>query len=669
MIDRPEHEHPESAASEPNAALPLGLPTWATLDAAPHHATDATGAGNEEDLPEVPDAPPWVEEHQGQAPVKKREAFRTHHIIIATFAALVAVMLVLILAGRMTTLAQNFMQKLSPAEEAVEATPVVAAKQELRQTFTFADLELHPDLLYQPYLSAPVLTADATSPNLVKQFRTFLAMYEVRQKEDDNFTIRVIDDRTGETLERYVLEADRQTFEQEGKANWGHIDGKRRAATNQLLNKYVSKGIPKSAVTIKWGRANQIREARVRDEPFIEYEVRLARYLGLSLLATEIGTVETFNQDELVSSVGARSRYQMMPYVLRQQGVHHYDLTTASGKRISVFEEWHPLLTMEPALTFLKGYVNAVGHEIPGISAYHTGPGNIFEVYRLFLTQGAPLVQPNATVMDAYMWAVTEGYPKVSNGSSFKSYSRAYVASGYGALKATENLRIDRSQTIRAERVQLKSGRSAHLSELLRVLDATDVPLNWGPHEEAEGIYERFRALNPHIQLPEGSTGALVPVAGDVRFVAEKDGAPVKFFLPIGASEALRQGGVNVLDESATFIFDEDTYAPPRSEVTEWDRQYADLVDRSKTFGFTAANRQELFAIADRFAQLYAENPTAYRRHQRDVIQMHESVWRTGAWEKLASATAAARGALRAPTLPPEQVRTTPNLPDVNTSP
>src|SRR5690606_18549735 len=133
--------------------------------------------------------------------------------------------------------------------------------------------------------------------------------------------------------------------------------------TRRLVEKYAKKGIPKADITVKWGRKNQVLEARRNEAAFIEYEVRLARYLGLSLLATEIGTVETFNRDRLVSTVGARSRYQMMPYLLRQRGIHHYELANAAGKKVSVFEEWHPLLTMEPAMLTLRGYSNAVGHE------------------------------------------------------------------------------------------------------------------------------------------------------------------------------------------------------------------------------------------------------------------------------------------------------------------
>src|SRR5690625_7425915 len=150
-----------------------------------------------------------------------------------------------------------------------------------------------------------------------------------------------------------------------------------------------------------------------------------------------------------MSSVGARSRYQMMPYLLRQNGIHHYTLRTASGSSVQVFEEWHPLLTLEPAFATLKGYINAVGHEIPGIAAYHTGPGNIFMVYRTFL-DNIPSVSSATSMADACLWAVTVGVDTVSQGTSFKPYSRGYVPSKYGALQATAETPIDTRQAFLA---------------------------------------------------------------------------------------------------------------------------------------------------------------------------------------------------------------------------
>lgn len=565
----------------------------------------------------------------------------------------------LTLSHSIDSVARNVLAKLAARrapEPVVETSTTVTSTAKVSTSFSFKDLDLHPDLLFQPYTAGPLLSSSTTTNvGLIASFRNLLSLYEQRQAVDDNFTIRVVDNRTGELLELFVLEEERARYNPDSTMNWDRIDALRRVETRRLVEKYAKQGIPKADITVKWGRKNQVLEARRNEEAFIEYEVRLARYLGLSLLATEIGTVETFNQDRLVSTVGARSRYQMMPYLLRQRGIHHYQLNTAAGKKISVFEEWHPLLTMEPAMLTLRGYANAVGHEIPGISAYHTGPGNIYAVYRQFLSKGPASVKPGSNVVDAYVWAVTEGFDTVSKGTSFKQYSRGYVATAYGSLRATHDLPIDTSLSMKAERVQVRQGAAIYLSRLLNALgkhrDRLVLPAKSGDAT----LYEIFREMNPHMVLPEGLGDAGVPTTGDVRLVAEVDGMPVRIFLPLGASSALEAEGLDVLDPSATFRFDHDTFRTPnRSERTFWDDEYDRLVQDIKNFGFTSENRLKLIQLKARFEELAEANPTHFRLTQRDIIRTHTDVWRTGVWEKLASATSAARGELRAPVLPPE---------------
>ena len=334
------------------------------------------------------------------------------------------------------------------ADEAAEADSAAAAEEAPlipRGPFTLTSLDVHPDRVYAPYLSgAFIQSSDSTSEDVtLDDFRAQLDIYQKRQGVDDNFSIRVLDNRTAKTLEVFTLRAQRDRFEESGDANWDQIDRLRRDATNTLIRKWVARGIPKPAVAIRWGRANQVAEARDRELRTIEYEIRYARQLGLSLLATEIGTVETFNQDWMVSPVGARSRYQMMPDILDLFDVHTYTLPAQAGT-VQVREEISPLLAMQSAFLLLRGYANAVGHEIPGISSYHTGPGNIFHLYQTFLRANAG--NPNIgdkNVIDAYMWGVTDGFERVRKQSSFGPYSRAYVLQAYGSLRAVENKEID----------------------------------------------------------------------------------------------------------------------------------------------------------------------------------------------------------------------------------
>ena len=292
-------------------------------------------------------------------------------------------------------------------------------------SFTLDQLDTHPDIVFPSWFSDPLAEEKDTGADeasvrnrLVRDFRDFLALYVQRQGEDDNFTLRVVDNRTDELLE--IHELNREDWENRAPDtswDWDPVDEQRRRQTRVLVDKYVDRGIPRKAVTVKWGRRHQVIEARMRELGYIEYEVRLAKFLGLSLLATETGTVETFNRDDLISAAGARGRYQIMPFLLRMNDIHRYRLRTSAGNSIRVYEERHPLLTMETAFTTIAGYRNAVGHEIPGLSAYHSGPGNIFMLYRTFLEQGRDFHTRESNVMDAYTWAITDGFDKLSSSS------------------------------------------------------------------------------------------------------------------------------------------------------------------------------------------------------------------------------------------------------------
>lgn len=499
--------------------------------------------------------------------------------------------------------------------------------------------ELHPDLLFRPHVAGPLVGDEDGSASLrsIRAFRELLAQYQVRQGEDDNFTIRVTDNRTGDLLEVYALENLRERYRRDGSIAWDEVDRQRRTATTRLIDKYASARRPRGTISAKWGRGDQVREAHEADAPYLLYELNLARYLGMSLLVTEIGTVETFNDDRLVSSVGARGRYQMMPYLLKQHGLNSYELRTAGGQQVSVVEYWHPLLTMEPAFTTLRGYINAVGHELPGISAYHAGPGNVFRIFRLYLERQKAL-SPNASVADAFIWGLTDGFGVVSDGSSFGSYSRGYVPAVYGSLRATENLPVDTTRTFRGELVRVLAGREIYLRQLLRTLDEHRDALDL--EDPDTDLYQLFRHLNPHLSLP-ASTGG-VPVRGDVRLTATAGGHPVRFFLPLGSTAALDAAGSSPLNERATFRFDGTTYRN-RPDFTQADYDYEALVHDIGRFGFTTRNRTRLVALHEEMTALAREHPTHFRKIQLEIIETHKRLWESSPWERLADAVRAAR--------------------------
>ncbi len=505
--------------------------------------------------------------------------------------------------------------------------------------YTFRGLDLHPDQMFSDYFGGAFLSGPGSDSIAAthRDFRYRLDMYEKAYGVDDNFSIRVLDERTGETLEVFTLRDLKARYEATGSANWNDVDfPARRNATRQLIDKWAARGIPRSAITIRWGRANQTLEARERDEPYIQYEIQLARRLGLSLLATEIGTVETFNQDDLVSSVGARSRFQMMPDILSMFNVERYTVPTVAGNAVEVAEEHHPLLAMEPSLMLVRAYSNAVGHELPGISAYHTGPGNIFHLYQAYLRANAASIPDDVHVSDAYMWGVTSGFERVRAQSSFGPESRAYVMKAYGALRATENKVINPARTVQVDRVQLKPDASVTLSRLLTALSQSDRRLDWGPlAPDSLSLYERFRRINPHIALPR-STGEGVPASGDLRLTATAaDGDPVRFFLPPGADDVLRRVGLDVIGE--VFPFNNRTFLVQPDEVTPADRAYDQLVRDIGRFGFSIANKRRLDDLVDQFEALAAQHPESrYRQTQAKIASIHRGLWNTRAFRDLA---------------------------------
>ena len=524
------------------------------------------------------------------------------------------------------------------------------------------ELPSHPADRLSPYMNPAADPSSAANPNVVREFHDLLALFSKRQSEDDNFTVRVIDSRTDTLLELYEFDELRQRHRNGDSLAWREIDRHRREATRRLVDKYEARGVPVEDIIVRWGRANQVRQAHQSNRPYQAYEIQLAHYLDLSLLPTQMGVVETFNEDDLVSSAGARSRYQMMPWILRRSGVNEYTLRTQNGSAVAVEEAHHPLLTLEPAFLLLKGYVNAVGHEIPGLSAYHTGPGNIFKLYRQYFTD-SPYYRPSSTVVDAYVWAVTEGFDTVREGSSFGPFSRGYVPSAYGALTALDRRPLDLSSSIRTVRAQLRPGTQVSLDSILTVIDTTARAFDWGPAASEPTTYERFRALNGHLDLPAAPDGG-VPAAGNVELVSTIDGKAVRFFLPPGAPAALRDAGLDVVDPDLSLRFDGSTYAPPTPEQrTTWDRQYDALVADIRDFGFTRENRKELLALHEKFEELAEENPTRYRRHQLDVISTHRRIWLSNPWVELSDLTMQMTGRNEVPAQPPIEIPTDQTLP------
>jgi len=549
-------------------------------------------------------------------------------------AAIIGGSMILIMIVVLSTRVQQA-QTAPEAPAAPEELALVAFESD--DPYTFRGLDIHPDRMFAEFFGGAFIAdpaADSLARHAHRDFRYRMEMYRRAYGIDDNFTISVYDDRTGERLESSVMSDLRAAYNLTGRADWDGVDARRRDEGRRLRTKWLALGIPQPALTVRWGRANQTHEARERDVPFLSYELQLARRLGLSLLATEIGTVETFNQDHLVSSAGARSRYQLMPDIMAMFDVAQYTIPVAGGGAVEVREERHPLLAMEPSMMLVRAYSNSVGHELPGVSAYHTGPGNIFILYQAYIRAHAANPPVNGHVSDAYMWGVTDGFERVDAVSSFGPESRAYVMKAYGALRATEDEVVDPAGTFRAERVSLRPEATMSLSRLLQLLVPAD--LDW--HGRRGGLYGRFRAINPHIALPSApaADSSEVPAGGDVRLTSSSEGKPVRFFLPTGAADYLRRAGYDIFADVTRF--DERTFAVGPNEITRTDRAYQDLVEDIGRFGFTAANRSRLDAISAQLQTLAAAHPDSrYRETQAHIARVHQSVWRTRAFRDLSS--------------------------------
>ena len=526
------------------------------------------------------------------------------------------------------------------AETEPPAVPIVAFDDD--DPYTFSSLDIHPDRLFGQYFAGAFSNGAslraAGGSAVANDFRWRLKMYQDAYGTDDNFTVRVLDERTGETLEVATLRATRNRFAGSGQAAWDEVNRERRALSRELRDKWTARGMDLDDIVIRWGYKNQSLEARERDEAYVGYEVNLARRLGLSVLATEIGTVETFNQDRLVSSAGARSRFQMMPDILNLFDVERYSLSTAAGRRVDVAEEHNPLLSMEPSLMLVRAYANAVGHELPGVSAYHTGPGNIFKLYNQYLRAHPGRVRSQGQhVSDAYMWGVTDGFERVDAVSTFGPHSRAYVLKAYGALRATEDEPIDPEDTFRGELVQIAPGATVQLSRILTALESNASRLDWSIATD-RSLYERFRTLNPHIDLPMAPGGG-VPRAGDLRLVPTAGGDPVRFFLPLGATSVLRRVGLDVIGDVQTF--DNETYLPEPGDRQPVDARYEKLVEDTGRFGFSTANVRRLDRIYDELVALARRYPDSrYRQTQAKIARIHKRVWGTADFRALIATTA-----------------------------
>src|SRR5690606_10540462 len=107
-----------------------------------------------------------------------------------------------------------------------------------------------------------------------------------------------------------------------------------------------------------------------------------------------------------------------------------------------------------------------------------------------------------------------------------------YVLKAYGALRATEGKTIDPAHTFKGDLVQIAAGRSITLDRLLTALGGAE-RLEWDVPGEDDvdslSLYERFRRMNPHFDLPSSSDGS-VPANGNLNLTASAGNTTIRFF-------------------------------------------------------------------------------------------------------------------------------------------
>lgn len=481
---------------------------------------------------------------------------------------------------------------------------------------------MHPDSLY------PAWKESAHHGERGKAFNNLLALYRWRQATDDNYTLRVVDGRTDSVLVVRRLTPTQLIqipSDPSRRSEWEQIDRLRREETRSLVDDFEVRGIPRRDIIVKWGRASEVQQAQQRDRPFDPYELEWASHFSLSLLATEISTVETFNDDRLVSSAGARSRYQFMPDLIERFGLSSFVVPTQGGSGVRVRPYEHPLHIMEPAMITMRAYSNAVGHEIPGLSAYHSGPFNIFAIYRAYLSDPSITAQQSISPLDAYIWGITSGFETVSQQTSFKNMSRGYVPALYGSLylKPVPDFEHEAFRGIEIA----WEGETTYLSTLLkRITDSTAT-------SDHAAFVRTFKRINTHIAWYDAEASSIDPRED---LVVRRDERPLTFFLPIHGNNdiPILPEGINVIRRIAP------ESVRPTMVPLPVDLAYMDLVQEVTRFDVSLDTRTRLIDMLDEARELYAQFPTAYRYQQLMIMSLHEQIWRSDHFERLVESLA-----------------------------
>src|SRR5690625_1127524 len=155
---------------------------------------------------------------------RRRVALSGRRTAVASSAAIGVIVRALVALGRFDSVAKSLLDRFreTPGRvAAVAEAPEVLEMEDI--SLVFAEMDIHPDVLFSPYLDGAILAngEDDVQRRMIGQFRELLDMYVQRQGVDDNFTIRVLDGRTNETLEVAELTAQRMEYQTTGSVKIG----------------------------------------------------------------------------------------------------------------------------------------------------------------------------------------------------------------------------------------------------------------------------------------------------------------------------------------------------------------------------------------------------------------------------------------------------------------
>jgi len=433
-------------------------------------------------------------------------------------------------------------------------------------------------------------------------------------------------------------------------ARWQRARSKGLQYLDTIATKAYRQFLPpplRSERDLSWriGSADQIPKALDRASPFIPYLEAIGLRYGLDRDTWLIAIQESLFTPNVVSSAACEGPFQLNRHNARNAGLI---LPKGRGSnKTNVNESLHPILAAEAAFGLLRSYVYHTGGFFTGMSAYHTGPGNLAQMRSQQIANAdwkTPshvtalddwqaeqlaaleyLVMPDADentpgteAADAFSWIVTEGWQMPTNRTTFKKESARYVPRFMGLRNAlvrdalyttvrevvgTKLVRTDngacspRGPYTDDTRTCVESVPAFHERDVYThpTFQAERFVVNYAPgHRPLTGLdFERligdrdgFRSRNLHIP-----TGARIPEGTNV-------------FVPLGVAE--RVFADRRFERTPIITYDRGTISPSPSAPTllPEDYEYARIARARSEGRYEDGDASTVCALSERMSMI-----------------------------------------------------------------